>query len=102
MPGTGGFPTSVSILSGLLLTAGAGMAISAGRLSPGNTGPEWLAGILLVALVAAGVFQLEFHYRRHVEAIDLFEAVLTPVLVLFSGPIAVGVAVLAKAVSQRI
>src|SRR3546814_19381358 len=50
---------------------------------------------------SSDLLQVEFAYGRDVRAVDVFEAVLAPVLLLFAGPAAVLLAVLSKAVSQH-
>jgi PAS domain S-box-containing protein len=87
------------VIALIALLAAAGAATAA--LSPGRSGP-WLAlAPLAAALVVAGSLQVEFRYGDDVQAVDLFEAVLAPVLYLFAGPAAVIATVVAKAVSQR-
>jgi PAS domain S-box-containing protein len=68
----------------------------------GPTTSWWVLVPLGAALIAAGWLQLEFHFRGHVEAMDLFEAVLLPVVLIIPGLGAVAMAVVAKAVSQRL
>jgi len=93
----------VTALTAGLAMAGA-VAAFAGR--PGHqwkaAGPWWTALPLLAALVMAGRLQVDFSYRGHLEALDLFETALVPTVLLFAGPVAVALAVVAKAVSQRL
>ncbi|MGH9179537.1 MAG: putative bifunctional diguanylate cyclase/phosphodiesterase [Acidimicrobiales bacterium] len=56
---------------------------------------------LFAALTAAARLQLRFSYRGHYEALDLFDAVLAPVIFVLSGPTAVVLAAGAMAISER-
>lgn len=90
----------MNVLTGALALGGLA-ATWASR--PGSvTGPWWTMAPLLVALIIAGGLQVEFSYRGHLEALDLFEAALVPTLLLFAGPVAVALVVVAKVVSQRV
>lgn len=90
-------PRAVHVLTGALLGAGA----AAGALAAGPVGDWWLLAPLAVALIVGETLQVEFTYGRDVRAVDVFEAVLAPVLFMFAGPLAVLLAVVSKAVSQR-
>jgi signal transduction histidine kinase len=59
------------------------------------------AAPLVVGLVVGGLAQVEYRRGEEIEAIDLFEAALTPVVFLLPGVGAVGLAAAAKAFSQR-
>jgi PAS domain S-box-containing protein len=48
------------------------------------------------------LLELQFEYRGHVEALDLFEAALMPIILISPGVGAVVLAALAKGVSQRL
>src|SRR3546814_3606645 len=89
-------PRAVHVLTALLLLSG-GLT---GALATGPVGRWWLLAPLAVALVVGESLQVEFAYGRDVRAVDVFEAVLATVLLLFAGPAAVLRAVLSKAVSQ--
>src|SRR3546814_20887148 len=89
-------PRAVHVLTALLLLSG-GLT---GVLATGPVGRWWLLAPLAVALVVGESLQVAFAYGRDVRAVDVFEAVLAPVLLLFAGPAAVPLAVLSKAVSQ--
>ena len=86
----------------MALTVALGAAGLAGGLAGGGPrhGPAVVAVPFLVALTAAGALQLEYRYRDHVDARDLFEAVLAPALLAFPGLGVVAVAAAAKALSQ--
>ena len=91
-------PRSVAVLTAGLAVGAVGLAVASGT---SRTGPVWVPLTLLAILVVAGCLELEFEYRGHVEALDLFEAALMPALVLMPGVRAVALAALAKAISQR-
>src|SRR3546814_6124890 len=78
-------PRAVHVLTALLLLSG-GLT---GVLATGPVGRWWLLAPLAVALVVGESLQVEFAYGRDVRAVDVFEAVLAPVLLLFAGPTAV-------------
>lgn len=90
-------PRAVHILTGGLFATGA----ATGALAAGPVGDWWLLAPLAVALIVGETLQVEFTYGRDVRAVDVFEAVLAPVLLVFAGPLAVLLAVVSKAVSQR-
>lgn len=90
-------PRSVPVLSATLLVLGVAGGVAAG----GPIATLWLLIPLAVALILAESLQVEFAYGSDVRAIDVVEAVLAPVLLLFAGPVAVLLAVASKAVSQQ-
>lgn len=90
-------PPSVGVLTGALLAAGA----VTGALAAGPVGRWWLLLPLGAALIVGETLQVEFTYGRDVRAVDVFEAVLAPVLLVFAGPVAVLLAVVSKTVSQH-
>ena len=57
---------------------------------------------LLAALIIAGMLEVHFEYRGHLEALDLFEAALMPLILVAPGVGAVVLTALAKGVSQRL
>jgi PAS domain S-box-containing protein len=75
------------------------MAIVAGAT---RSGPAWILGPLAAVLVLAGFLEIRFEYRGHVDALDLFEAALMPVILITPGVGAVVLTALAKGVSQRL
>jgi PAS domain S-box-containing protein len=64
--------------------------------------PAWVMLPLALTLVAAGMIQLEFHWRGQREALDLFEAALVPLIAVFAGPGAIALTALTKLISQRV
>ncbi|MGQ0830664.1 MAG: PAS domain S-box protein, partial [Microthrixaceae bacterium] len=90
-------PRGVHALTGLLFVVGA----VTGGLAAGPVAAWWLLAPLAAALIVAESLQVEFQYGRDVRAVDVFEAVLAPVLITFAGPPAVLLAVVSKAVSQH-
>ena len=99
MVGGAGTPRSVHVLTLALAAASAALAAFVGV---SRAGAAWAVMPLMVLLVVAGLCELRFEYRGHVEALDLFEAALMPVVVLTPGVGAVLIAATAKAVSQRL
>ena len=94
----GHLPTSVRWLTVALGALGLFAAVgAAGLRGPGAVPDLPLATVvvLLALLTAAGCLQLRFSYRDHVEAVDLFDAVLVPMVFFLSGPLVVGLAALA-------
>ena len=55
---------------------------------------------LLLPLAVAGSLQVSYQYKGHVDAFDLTEAVLMPVIFLVPGPGAIVIAVAGKLISQ--
>ncbi|MGQ0431700.1 MAG: sensor histidine kinase [Microthrixaceae bacterium] len=90
-------PRSVYVLTVGLL----GVGVATGALSSGPVAALWLLAPLAIALTVAESLQVEFSYGREVRAVDVFEAVLAPVLITFAGPLAVLLAVVSKSVSQH-
>ncbi|MFZ6003867.1 MAG: ATP-binding protein [Actinomycetota bacterium] len=72
-----------------------------GAYASGPVAELWLLAPLALALVIAESLQVEFQYGDEVRAVDVFEAVLAPVLITFSGPPAVALAVVSKGISQH-
>ena len=98
------FPAAVWCLTGAL----AAVAVGAGRLA---SGVESVAGrslppaavvILVIALTWAACLQLRFSHRASAEDLDLFDAVLAPVMFTLSGPAVVLMAAVAMAASELI
>ena len=91
-------------LTALLAVAGIAAGAAAAAL-PGPSGPGVpLAAVaaLLAALTAASCLQLRFSYKEHFEALDLFDAVLAPVVFSLAGPVVVLLAAVAMAISETI
>ncbi|MGI8686174.1 MAG: putative bifunctional diguanylate cyclase/phosphodiesterase [Acidimicrobiales bacterium] len=93
------FPASVRWFTVALALAGAGAAWATHGVSSGpRAGLPTVAVIALVAsLTVAGRLQLRFSYQDDTEALDLFDAVLAPMIFLLAGPLVVVLAVLAVA-----
>ena len=96
-------PASVGWLTAALAAVGG----AAGALAAGIQGGHAGAGLpvpavvaLLGVLTAAGFWKLHYSYRDHYEDLDLFDAVLAPVLFFLSGPLVVALTATAVAVSE--
>src|SRR5690349_18379335 len=95
-----GVPRAVPVFTAGLATLATIGAVTATRVP--IAGSTLVAAVpLLIGLVVGGLAQVEYHRGDDVEAIDLFEAALTPVVFLLPGAGAVGLAAAAKAFSQR-
>src|SRR5712671_47095 len=92
-------PKAVHVLTAALSAVAIALAISAGAT---RSDPAWVLLPLLAALTVAGLLEVHFQYRGHLEALDLFEAALMPVILIAPGVGAVALAAVAKAVSQRV
>jgi PAS domain S-box-containing protein len=92
-------PRSVDVLTLGLAVSAVGIAAATGAT---RSGPAWVFAPLLAVLVIAGLLELEFEYRGHLEALDLFEAALMPVILVSPGVGAVLLTACAKGVSQRL
>ncbi|MGH9281813.1 MAG: diguanylate cyclase domain-containing protein, partial [Acidimicrobiales bacterium] len=82
-------PASVRWLTLALATTGLLASTGAGWLRPGDDAqglPLATVAALLLCLTAAGCLQLRFSYKEHVEAIDLVDAVLVPLIFFLAGP----------------
>jgi diguanylate cyclase (GGDEF)-like protein/PAS domain S-box-containing protein len=92
----------VPLFTGLLATAG----IAGGVLATAWDGPRqtsWTTFLLFLAvLTVTGFLHVEFQYRDEVDAIDLFEAILIPVVLVLSGVEAVLAVGLSVAVSEGV
>src|SRR5437870_660883 len=94
-----GVPRAVPLFTtGLAAIAVIG-AVTATRL-PISAGTLLAAAPLVVGLVVGGLAQVEYRRGDDIEAIDLFEAALTPLVFLLPGVGAVALAAGAKGVSQ--
>jgi len=95
------FPRSVLVLTATLAMAGVAAAVGAGAVGSGPSRlPLAAMLVLLGALAAAGSLQIMFRYREHLEALDLFDAVLAVAIFSLSGPEVLVLAAGAKAISQ--
>ena len=96
---------AVRWLTALLAVVGVAAGIAAVALGGPASGPGLpLAAVaaLLAALTAASCLQLRFSYKDHFEALDLFDAVLAPVVFALAGPVVVLLAAVAMAISETI
>ena len=92
-------------LTAALAASGLAAAVAAVALRRAGTEPgipPAAAAALLVALTVASCLQLRFSYRDHFEALDLFDAVLAPVIFALPGPGVVLLAATAMAGSEVI
>ena len=88
-PASPRLPASVRWLT--LALAGAGLLAGAGAAALRPTSdaaglPVATVAALLVCLVGAGCLQIRFSYKEHVEAIDLVDAVLVPMIFFLAAP----------------
>src|SRR3954470_13465083 len=92
-------PRAVHVLTAALAVGAVALAYVAGAT---RSGPAWVLVPLRAALIIAGLLEVHFDYRGPLEALDLFEAALMPVILLSPGVGAVALAAVAKTVSQRL
>ena len=98
-------PGSIRWFILVLIAAGAASGLAAGsaRGPTPHLGLPWLViGALLAALTIAARLQVRFTYREHFEALDLFDAVLVPLLFTTRGPVAVAMACTAMGISEAL
>ena len=112
-PRAGGSSVPRSIPLASVCLALVGLASAAGirpmLVAPGSPGDWVAAAALLAALVTAGSLELKFRFRGgrvvhddEANAVDLFEAALTPLVLAFPGLAAVVAVAAAKALSERV
>src|SRR5205807_5030322 len=89
-------PRAVGVFTAALALAGAALGAASVVLFGAGDPRWWLAGPFTALLVAAGYLIIRFQYRDEVEALDLFEAVLAPVLFAFPGYLVVALVAAAK------
>ena len=75
--------------------------LGAGARSGPST-PAWAVVPLLIALVIAASLRVAYRYGTKIEDLDVFEAVLAPVLLLFDVPAVVALVVVAKVIAETI
>ncbi|HEX2699422.1 MAG TPA: GGDEF domain-containing protein [Acidimicrobiales bacterium] len=98
-------PRSIPLFTVALFAVGAaaGLAADSAREATPRVGSLWLVvPAVLAALTLAARLQVRFSYREHFEALDLFDAVLVPVLFTMRGPVAVAMACIGMAVSEAL
>src|SRR3954451_22919840 len=97
-------PASVprSVLAFTAVLAAVALASAAVHLALFGTRAMSMAWVPVfgAVLCAAASFQIRFRYRDEIEALDLFEAVLAPVLFAYSGWIAVALVVAANVIAE--
>ena len=94
-------PRSVLVLTGALATVAVVVAYAAELVAPPMDAPALVVvGGLLLALVVAGLLNLEYWYRGHIDAFDHFEAALVPALYFLPPWQVVVLAAVAKVLSQ--
>ncbi|HZQ87027.1 MAG TPA: ATP-binding protein [Acidimicrobiales bacterium] len=91
-------PRSVPVFVGLLTLAAAGLAAADAAMFGAHVPHWWPLAPLAGLLIAAGYLIIRFQYRDDIEALDLFEAALAPVIFAFPGFVAVALAGLAKTI----
>ncbi|HEX8134181.1 MAG TPA: hypothetical protein VF880_12245, partial [Actinomycetes bacterium] len=97
----GAFPALVLLLTGLLAAAAVAGGVLAQRAFTTRAAPSWPTMLwLLVLLTAAGFSIVRFQYRDQVDAFELFEAILTPVMIVLPPMHVVVVVGVALAVSE--
>jgi PAS domain S-box-containing protein len=89
----------VAFTTGLAAVAAASVAIDVAAFGPRDTNVAWLPVVAALLCVGAS-FQIRFRYRDEIEALDLFEAVLAPVLFAYSGWIVVALVIASNAVAE--
>ena len=91
---------AVIVFTVLLAAIALGAAILDGAIFGSRAmSPGWLP-VWAVVLCAGGSFQIRFRYRDDIEALDLFEAALMPLLFAYSGWIVVGLVVASNVVAE--
>jgi PAS domain S-box-containing protein len=95
-------PRSVPAFTALLAgVAAASAAVDVALFGSRAMDVAWLPVVALV-LCAGALFQIRFRYRDEIEALDLFEAVLMPVLFAYSGWIVVALVIVSNAVAETL
>src|SRR3954463_6096838 len=96
-------PMRVIAFTIALALAALGMTVTAAGLpSSMQPVPAPQVAMLLLVLTIAGTLQLQLQFPDDVDATDLFEVALAPVLLVLSPPAAVVVTEVAKAASQAL
>ena len=89
---------AIAFFSTTLLAVGAGSAATAAVIDGWPADVPWLqVPGLFVALVAASHLLIRYQYGKEVDALDLFEAVLAPVMFVLPGPLVVALVGASKA-----
>ena len=99
----GAFPVPVLLVTAALAAIGVALALLAEHRFATGLEPSWpTVALFLVLLTAAGFPTLQFQYRDQVDALDLFEAILTPAVLVLQPLLAVVVVGVVIAVSEGI
>jgi hypothetical protein len=99
----GAFPLLVLLATVALAAAGAAVGLFAERRFAAGLDPSWpTVALFLILLTAAGFPTLQFQYRDQVDALDLFEAILTPAVLVLPPLQAVAVVGVVIAVTEGI
>jgi diguanylate cyclase (GGDEF)-like protein/PAS domain S-box-containing protein len=99
----GAFPVPVLLVTAVLAAAGVAVGLLAERHFATGPEPSWpTVALFLALLTAAGFPTLQFQYRDQVDALDLFEAILTPAVLVLPPLQAVAVVGVVIAVSEAI
>ena len=99
----GDLPPTVLVLTLVLAAAGTAAAFAAAGIGGPRAGLAPLAvAALLVALTMAARMQLRFSYHGGFHDLDLFDAVLAPVIFLLPGPTVIVMATVAMVVSEAL
>ncbi|HLY82742.1 MAG TPA: hypothetical protein VKQ71_07145, partial [Acidimicrobiales bacterium] len=105
-PGNGTAAAPIAPRSVYVLTAGLGAAavamtvVASAAPDAPRAASKWAIVPLLVPLILAGLLRVRFHYRGHVEAIDLLETMMAPALLLFPAWLVVSAVAASKGVAQ--
>jgi PAS domain S-box-containing protein len=95
-------PRSVIVFTAVLLAVGVTAGILDTTLFPSQA-TEWaLIPAIVAVLVGGAYFQIRFRYRDEIEALDLFEAVLAPILFGFPGIVVVGAVLVGNVLAEML
>jgi PAS domain S-box-containing protein len=87
----------IAAFSALLFATALGTGLAAEAVAGRHGGTPWgQAPLVLAVLALASHLLIRVQCGDDMEALDLFEAVLAPTIVVFPGPVAVGLAIVAK------
>src|SRR4051812_19986667 len=100
--GTEPTPRSVVVFTALLGAVGVAAGVLATTLFSPGIGDWPLLPVAIAVLAAGGYFQIRFRYRDEIDALDLFEAVLAPILFAFSGIVAVAAVIASNTIAEAL
>ena len=99
----GRIPLTVPVLTALLGAAGVAAVVAAPGAGGAGAGlPPVALVALFTALTMAARLQLRFSHQGDFQDLDLFDAVLAPVIFMLHGPMVVAMAAIAMAVSEAL